>query len=869
VRRKVRRRRVEAGRLLPAGLALVLTLAPASGAGRVAGAAAAGAVARQAPAAGELEARRDLPAGAAGNLAAALALEGGLAAAEGKSGAGGAYPEMSRRAEAAEARLAAALDAAPGNAELAEEVYSFYARWGHLLQAVNKAMLAVVGGAPDPALLAFRLGGQPPAGFHRHSVELFAAALAVRPRAAALWVRAAAAAQGPEWRAAFFQEAFARVAPGGGAMTEEAVPAAAAIAESWISQSLAAGLATRALALVRGLPAAVRARLEEGGAGKFETSIGGLPFAGQLVDLRLDLAYAEALAGNAAAARQRLAALPAIAPAAEAASPAGAAELKRRLLERWLAPPHPADDPFGLFADTLANEHFSSDDLAAGWRLLLARDAELEGYPAVAAYVFGDQADRLADGAFRGEPVPTELGVPPSVANAAHDFAAERARLARQLGEDAAAARNRMRAALGPDPAGGAIARRLAAPAGVAFVVRPLAAGGDAASSTAPAAPPGLPGLPAVAGTTDEPPVPADDPWLGWLSTGAAPPTLAVPASGASALPTSGAAGAAGAASAASAAPPGNAPERPIDRRFPAGFKPIRLWQRGKKLAVLGLSEDYDPAMSISAGGYWVLLSDATGKSWMQALYTGLRENLPYTAVRRSKLPLVSGSHLQVEVEIKELDDPLPDDVQYAPADLVPRKAQTGIYLDIPIRALLLDSDGDGLTDLAEERLLTDPRQGDSDGDGTMDGLDATPTIPTTDLPAPEAGVLAEVLAAVIEKSPAAARGAAAPCCPGLGQRGFAEKTVFLIGERPWFAGLAPAYRLIVLTREEEEVLARREPQPVWPSIDLLFLDRARRRALVLWSHGNKGGTLQLEEQSGAWHSAVRSQWDLVTVDTH
>jgi hypothetical protein len=393
-----------------------------------------------------------------------------------------------------------------------------------------------------------------------------------------------------------------------------------------------------------------------------------------------------------------------------------------------------------------------------------------------------------------------------------------------------------MRSALGPDPAAGAIARRLAAPPGLAFVALPLPPDGGTGNS----APTGLPVVPA-APVPGEPPAPADDPWLG---QGAASAALAPPAS---------------AASLAGAASPGNAPTRSSTLRLPTGFKPLRAWHQGKKAAVFGLSEDYDPSMTVSAGGYWVLLSDAAGRAWQQALYTGLRENLPYTVVPSSKLPLVSGSHLQIEVEIKELADPLPQDVQYAPADLVPRKAQTGLYLDIPIRALLLDSDGDGLTDLAERRLLTDPQERDSDGDGVLDGEDSTPTIPTSDLPAPEAGVLAEALTAMIGTTPDPR--ARISCCPGLLPRSFAEKTVFVVGERPWFAGLVPAYRLVVLTREELQALGRQEPQPFWPSIDLLVLDRARHRALVVWSRGNTGGTLLLDEQSGGWHPAVSSRW--------
>ena len=64
-----------------------------------------------------------------------------------------------------------------------------------------------------------------------------------------------------------------------------------------------------------------------------------------------------------------------------------------------------------------------------------------------------------------------------------------------------------------------------------------------------------------------------------------------------------------------------------------------------------------------------------------------------------------------------------------------------------------------------------------------------------------------------------------------------------------------------MLTREEAEALGREAPQPFWLSIDLLIMDRARQRALVIWTHGGNGGTLLLDQQPGGWHSEVRSRW--------
>lgn len=214
---QVHRTRIEGPRRLPV-VWLLATLALLGGGANPA-AAEPPAPAPQAPAATAADPGppRGLPEAAATDRAAALAMEDALTLDEAEAAQrhAGPSPGMYLRAQAAEARFAAALAAAPGDAALAGDANAFYSRWGHLLLAVDRAMLAVIEGAPDPALLAIRLGGRPPADFHQHSVELFTAALAVRPEAAVLWAYAADASSWREWRAAFLERSLACLAPRG------------------------------------------------------------------------------------------------------------------------------------------------------------------------------------------------------------------------------------------------------------------------------------------------------------------------------------------------------------------------------------------------------------------------------------------------------------------------------------------------------------------------------------------------------------------------------------------------------------------------------------------------------------------------------
>lgn len=59
----------------------------------------------------------------------------------------------------------------------------------------------------------------------------------------------------------------------------------------------------------------------------------------------------------------------------------------------------------------------------------------------------------------------------------------------------------------------------------------------------------------------------------------------------------------------------------------------------------------------------------------------------------------------------------------------------------VPLAEILRDSDGDGLTDITERALLTDPAVADSDGDGMGDAHDATPNANAARMGAVERGI--------------------------------------------------------------------------------------------------------------------------------
>ena len=277
------------------------------------------------------------------------------------------------------------------------------------------------------------------------------------------------------------------------------------------------------------------------------------------------------------------------------------------------------------------------------------------------------------------------------------------------------------------------------------------------------------------------------------------------------------------------------------------------------------MSQDYDPVGEVSSGAYWVLLSSDGGRTWDPPLYTGLRVNQPYVVRAISDLALLADDHLQVEVEIAELD---PSRITFPPIALAPKRTAKGLYLDIPLDLLRKDTDGDGLTDLAEERLMTDPQSRDTDGDGLEDGVDPLPTVPLQQgAPSPSTRALAAFLAsnwnvsqgAIIEGIPDVPR---IVCCVKDGVRSVNEKTLFLIADRGLLSALNPPGRLVVLTPEEAEA-ATQKFGPFYPQkLELFVFDRSGRRAYVVWSASWQGGqTLLQEEADGTWTAQARMNW--------
>ncbi|AKF04173.1 hypothetical protein DB32_001322 [Sandaracinus amylolyticus] len=131
-----------------------------------------------------------------------------------------------------------------------------------------------------------------------------------------------------------------------------------------------------------------------------------------------------------------------------------------------------------------------------------------------------------------------------------------------------------------------------------------------------------------------------------------------------------------------------------------------------------------DPRSEVGDLGYRVRLRDATTGA-EEDLALGLTALRPLVLVHNPMVPLVEGGAVQIEAELRAMDDA---SIDFRPLDATSTTRDGRERLvRCRLEDLRRDQDRDGLTDVAEQRLLTDAWDPDTDGDGTRDGDDVSP----------------------------------------------------------------------------------------------------------------------------------------------
>jgi hypothetical protein len=287
---------------------------------------------------------------------------------------------------------------------------------------------------------------------------------------------------------------------------------------------------------------------------------------------------------------------------------------------------------------------------------------------------------------------------------------------------------------------------------------------------------------------------------------------------------------------------------------LPAGFTMVRFERHGDSAAAISVSPLLDPNGEVSAGGYWLHLSNDGGKHWLAPLYTGLAEYFPYVVPSSSRLPMLAGNHIHLEV-VEALIDTA--SISYPPVGTRTKRRRSGIYLDIPVADLKRDSDDDGISDIAAHHLLLDRPDADKP---FIVGRDRNCTGTSSETTARLAilkqmyKVEANALIEPVDR-PAEAF--------GLWRRQdvTAKPPIFLEGDADDYRCVSVDRPMIVYRAEDRDLLRRFSPDFQLVSLPPITWNRAHTRGFVKWSMGWTGGTFRLVKSGDGWTMTSISSW--------
>ena len=284
----------------------------------------------------------------------------------------------------------------------------------------------------------------------------------------------------------------------------------------------------------------------------------------------------------------------------------------------------------------------------------------------------------------------------------------------------------------------------------------------------------------------------------------------------------------------------------------------IRCIDLGRVRWELLISQDYDPTGEVPAAGYWLRRTDLPSGQ-PKSYYLGIKEHRPFELVE-SDQPVVVGDELRLLVRRAAID---PKRITFPPIGLQIKSDKKVIELRAKLDDIMKDTDGDGLTDLAEQQLLLDPKNPDSDGDGIPDAQDSLPNVALNRNPTPRQSAFAAAVAFLTHEPDRAISFGVPESDTFVRRQSTDERTLFIVADPNDAAGIAGTKRIIVVPTSLDFSLLAKHPAfglffPM--SISLKMFDDGKH-AEVVYSAGWSGGTLAMEMRDGTWHIGTLSSW--------
>ena len=288
---------------------------------------------------------------------------------------------------------------------------------------------------------------------------------------------------------------------------------------------------------------------------------------------------------------------------------------------------------------------------------------------------------------------------------------------------------------------------------------------------------------------------------------------------------------------------------------LPEGYQLVRVERSGGRAAAISLSQRFDPNGEVTGGGYWLHLSDDAGRTWQPPLYTGLAEHFPYIVPKNSRLPMIAGDRLLIEVEEALIDTA---SITYPPIGTRLKRERKGLYLEIPIAALHQDSDGDGLSDPAARHLLLD--QPATSGTPFIVGRDEGCSPPP-----PETWARLELLKKLFAIEARALIEPAGRTKEGFGgwrRSGATDNPpIFLLGNPEDYRCLSIDRMMVVYSEADRERLRTFSPDFQLLTLPPIRWNRDKSRGFVRWGVGWAGGTYRVIRDGQSWKLVSISEW--------
>ena len=140
---------------------------------------------------------------------------------------------------------------------------------------------------------------------------------------------------------------------------------------------------------------------------------------------------------------------------------------------------------------------------------------------------------------------------------------------------------------------------------------------------------------------------------------------------------------------------------------------------------IYGSYEYEEFSFSGESPGIWIGYSENNGEDW-NYYYTGITQEQPVFVKFYSQRPLIKEKgKLEIDACLLRQLSPFSHPVPTHSYECV----KDGIYLVFDINVIAKDSDGDGLTDIVEDKFFTDKYNKDTDDDGIPDNLDMNPRV--------------------------------------------------------------------------------------------------------------------------------------------